>query len=174
MVGVGMQGISNVTNGKYNMNKPKLIVMIGIPGSGKSTFARHYVEQANLMTTIWVSRDDIRYSLLSDGDDYFSKEKDVFEFFIKAINAGLADGMDVIADATHLNSRSRKKLLSRITVPNIQIEACVMETPLEKCLENNAKRSGKACVPEKVILDMFHNFEYPTFQEGFTTIATVK
>ena len=156
------------------MNNPKLMIMVGLPGSGKSTFARHYVEQSPLMSTIWVSRDDIRYSFLSDGDEYFSKEKEVFDFFVKAINEGLEKGKKVIADATHLNSRSRKKLLSRITVPNIQIEAWVMDTPLEECLKNNAKRSGRACVPDKVIFDMFQNFEYPTFEEGFTTIATIK
>lgn len=156
------------------MNNPKLMIMVGLPGSGKSTFARHYVEQSPVMSTIWVSRDDIRYSLLSDGDEYFSKEKEVFDFFIKAINAGLAEGKDVIADATHLNSRSRKKLLSHITVSNIQIEAWIMGTAFEECLKNNAKRSGRACVPEKVIFDMLQNFEYPTFEEGFTTIATIK
>ena len=33
------------------MNKPKLIIMVGIPGSGKSTFAQHYAEDANNMST---------------------------------------------------------------------------------------------------------------------------
>lgn len=156
------------------MNKPKLMIMVGIPGSGKSTFARNYIENETSVPTVWVSRDEIRYSLISDKDEYFAKEKEVFKIFVKKINTALALGKNVIADATHLNVPSRKKLLSNITIPNIQIEACVMDTSLQECLNNNEKRSGRARVPQETILRMFHQFEYPTFSEGFTSISQIK
>ena len=156
------------------MNKPKLIVMVGIPGSGKSTFAQNYIKDANNMSTVWVSRDEVRYSLISGTDEYFAKEKDVFKAFIKKINTVLAEGKDVIADATHINVQSRKKLLSSITVPDIQIEACVMEASLQECLVNNEKREGMARVPKAAILRMYRQFEYPTFSEGFSSISNVK
>ena len=63
------------------MNMPKLMVMVGIPGSGKSTFAKHYSEDANNMPIVWISRDEVRYSLISEKDEYFAKEKDVFKVF---------------------------------------------------------------------------------------------
>ena len=156
------------------MNKPKLIIMVGIPGSGKSTFAQHYIKDANNMSTVWVSRDEVRYSLISGTDEYFAKEKDVFKLFVKKINTALAEGKDVIADATHINAQSRKKLLSSITVPDIQIEACVMEASLQECLANNEKREGMARVPKAAILRMYRQFEYPTFSEGFSSISNVK
>ena len=156
------------------MNKPKLIIMVGIPGSGKSTFAQHYTEDANNISTVWISRDEVRYSLISGRDEYFAKEKDVFKIFVKKINSALAEGKDVIADATHINAQSRKKLLSNITIPDIQIEACVMETSLQECLANNEKRDGRARVPKEAILRMYHQVEYPTFVEGFSSISTVK
>ena len=156
------------------MNKPKLIVMVGIPGSGKSTFAQNYIKDASNMSTVWVSRDEVRYSLISGTDEYFAKEKDVFKTFVKKINSALAEGKDVIADATHINAQSRKKLLSSITIPDIQIEACVMETSLQECLANNEKREGRARVPKEAILRMYRQFEYPTFSEGFSSISTVK
>ena len=156
------------------MNKPKLIIMVGIPGSGKSTFAQNYIKDANNISTVWISRDEVRYSLISGTDEYFAKEKDVFKLFVKKINTALAEGKDVIADATHINAQSRKKLFSSITVPDIQIEACVMGTSLQECLVNNEKREGRARVPKEAILRMYRQFEYPSFSEGFTSISNVK
>ena len=59
--------------------------MVGIPGSGKSTFAQHYTEDANNISTVWISRDEVSYSLISGTDEYFAKEKDVFKIFVKKI-----------------------------------------------------------------------------------------
>ena len=73
------------------MNKPKLIVMVGIPGSGKSTFAQHYIKDASNISTVWVSRDEVRYSLISGTDEYFAKEKDVFKTFLKKLISVLAE-----------------------------------------------------------------------------------
>ena len=49
-----------------------------------------------------------------------------------------------------------------------------METSLQECLANNEKRDGRARVPKEAILRMYHQFEYPTFAEGFSSISTVK
>lgn len=54
-----------------------LYVMIGIPGSGKSTWAKANKKEKD----IYVSRDEVRFSLLQDGDEYFSKEKEVLKEF---------------------------------------------------------------------------------------------
>ena len=59
-----------------------LYLMCGIPGSGKSTYAK---TNKDLKYCKYISRDDIRYSLLKDEDDYFSKEKQVFRTFIAQI-----------------------------------------------------------------------------------------
>ena len=49
-----------------------------------------------------------------------------------------------------------------------------MEASLQECLANNEKREGRARVPKEAILRMYHQFEYPTFSEGFSSISTVK
>ena len=64
--------------------KNKLYVMIGCPGSGKSTYAKKHFPHA-----LYVSRDEIRFNLIAENEEYFSKEDEVFTEFINAINLGL-------------------------------------------------------------------------------------
>ena len=54
--------------------------MVGAPGSGKSTFARKRFPNAR-----YISRDEIRFSVLKPDEDYFSKEKLTWKMFIDAI-----------------------------------------------------------------------------------------
>lgn len=138
-----------------------LWLLSGIPGSGKSTFARQAkrnLAQENVHADI-VSRDEIRFNLIGDAGDYFSKETEVFEAFIEEINRGLSsEGYDiVIADSTLLNVGSRNKLISRIIVPNnisVDIWICPFLTDLNTCLLRNASREGRRRVPDSVIKDM--------------------
>ena len=57
----------------------QLKLMIGIPASGKSTYA-HYLEKVyalNNKTVKYISRDAIRFALVKGEEAYFSKEKEV-------------------------------------------------------------------------------------------------
>lgn len=142
-----------------------LFVMMGVPGSGKTTFAKELVE--NRPNTIRVSRDDIRFSLLEKDDEYFAKEDKVFKTFTETIDKYLAEGKDVIADATHLNRGSRKKLISNLTVKPDQILIVYVKVSLEKALEQNELRKGtKSYVPTKVIKDMWENLQPPAVYEN--------
>ena len=142
-----------------------LYMMVGIPGSGKSTFAK-------TLKGKYVSRDEIRFKLLQNEDDYFSKEKEVFQKFIYEIKKGLIENKDVIVDATHINKNSRNKVLSKVCP--IKTIAVVMDTPLDICLQRNAQRSGRAFVPEDAIRNMYQNMTIPNYDEGFDDIIMIK
>ena len=60
----------------------KLFLMMGAPGSGKSYWAQHHIQP----TDKYISRDEIRFSMLQENDDYFDKEGEVFNKFIQTIN----------------------------------------------------------------------------------------
>ena len=60
-----------------------LYILIGVPGVGKSYFAKKKLMEGPGWK--YISRDEIRYSLLKEGEDYFSHENEVFEKFIIAI-----------------------------------------------------------------------------------------
>lgn len=144
-----------------------LFMMMGVPGSGKTTFAKELAE--NRPDTVRVSRDDIRFSLLEKGDEYFAKEDKVFKTFTETIDKYLAEGKNVIADATHLNWGSRKKLINNLTVKPDQILIVYVKVSLEKALEQNELRKGtKAYVPTKVIKDMWKHIQPPaTYENDF-------
>lgn len=148
----------------------KLILMSGIPGSGKSTWLKNHINPASTI----ISRDEIRFGLLGPNDDYFTKEKEVFRKFIDSINIALDNEEEVYADATHLNAFSRNKLLSNIKSKKVtEIGIIVMDTSLETALERNDLREGLAFVPKAQIRKMFYQKEEPTFEEGFDFIVKV-
>ena len=149
-----------------------LYVMIGIPGSGKSTFCKKFIE--NNETIKWISRDEIRFSMLKPKDDYFSKEDEVYEEYIRQINNALEDGFDVIADASQVSYNSRKKLLRRIDKDNIdKLIAVYKKNDLTECIRRNDAREGRACVPHEVIRQMYGSLMLPGEMEGFNQLWIV-
>ena len=148
----------------------KLIMMIGIPGSGKSTWAKEHASE----NTCIISRDAIRFEKLSDGEDYFAHETEVFESFIHQIIGSLVVDEVTIADATHLNKASRAKVLSKVARFADEIEAVVIDVPLEVAFSQNDKREGRAWVKHGIIRRMFFSIEEPKKEEGFDKITIVK
>lgn len=140
------------------MKQKNLLVLVGPPGCGKTTWADKFAEENN---ALHVSRDRIRFSLIKENNGYFSKEDKVFKIFCDTIRKGLeSDEYDyVIADATHLNQVGRYKLLSSINyTPDINLIAVEFHTPLDVCLSRNSLREGRACVPVAVVRRMFSSF----------------
>lgn len=163
-----------VLNVKGGMEMSNLILMVGVPGSGKSTIAKNVLKFAEGANTIrYISRDEIRYDLLEPGDSYFAKENLVMRYFIDEIREGLEEGYDVIADATHLNEASRFKIISRMLGTAASIKAILVDTPIEVVLGRNNNRAGLEKVPETQILKMYTSFEKPTAAEGINEVFTV-
>ena len=143
----------------------KLVLMCGIPGSGKST----WLYQNKKIDEFIVSRDTIRFTLLKEDDDYFSKEDEVWETYIASIESLLKSGETVYADATHLNHGARLKLLKALDIIPNEIEVIYFKVPLEIAQERNAQRAGRAYVPPEAIAKMYRALEEPKWHEGIFT-----
>ena len=143
---------------------PRLFIMCGLPASGKSTFVQQFIKNNDIR---YVSRDEIRFSMIKENEEYFSHEKEVFKKFAGTIAQTLVDGFDVIADATHLNRISRDKLIRAIDqyTTEYTITYIVLETSLETCMKRNALREGRTRVPDSVMRSMAENWEDITISE---------
>lgn len=147
-----------------------LYIMIGCPGSGKSSYISEIATEEDAI----VSRDRIRFELLSDDDDYFKKENEVFNIYVDNIIQNLREGKDVYADATHISKGSRRKLLNRIPRHLYKdLHAIYMRVPFQIAASRNRNRKGRACVPENVMNSMYNRLEEPMFEEGFDYITIV-
>ena len=153
------------------MRRKNLFLTVGVPGSGKSTWLKENCQG------VIISRDEIRFALLNEGDDYFSKENEVFETFIKTIQNALDNEegpVSVFVDATHLNKASRDEVLNALDLSNVEhVHAIFFDVALTTCLERNDKRTGRAFVPKSVIRRMNFSLEMPTSKERFEAILIV-
>lgn len=145
-----------------------LCLTVGAPGSGKSTFCEKLIAKR-------VSRDAIRLSMINNNDEYFQKEKDVWKEYIHQIQEEINANNTVIADATHLNKKSRQKLLNALNLKDYVVFVLYFNVPLTTCLKRNAKRIGRENVPDNVITDMYNHMTKPTLEEDkrYFTILSI-
>lgn len=148
----------------------KMYMVIGAPGCGKSTYIQNHLKENEIV----ISRDKIRFGLLKDTDEYFSKEKEVYNEFIKQINAAIADNKDFYVDQTSLNAAARNKLFNQLIKKPDKIIGIYFTTPLDTILQRNAQRTGRALVPENVVIDMYKILTKPTSEESFDEIWEVE
>lgn len=151
--------------------KNRLWLLAGVPGAGKSTWVNNHKHFFSDKMKI-ISRDAIRFSLLKDTDEYFSKEKEVWKEFVKQAIESLSENVDTIIDATHLNEASRGKILRALKdcLTNVEINIIVINTPLNVALERNELREGRAYVPPTAIKNMWTQMTTPSTVEGFDNI----
>ena len=152
-----------------------IYIVCGIAGIGKST----YISSIKNDNDIVISRDAIRFSLLKEGEDYFSKEKQVLAIFFKTIRKETAKDdnatYNIYIDATHLTKKARRKVINNISNKNKDKVACIYFEPnLKKAITQNNNRTGRALVPTKAIEDQLKYFEIPTEDEGFCEIIKIE
>lgn len=150
------------------MAKSKILtIMCGAPGSGKSTWLRSNANNAN---SIVISRDQIRFEMVPEDEPYFSKEEDVFKTFIRQIQNAIDDEtgpVHIYVDATHMTEAGRRKVLDRLKLDNVQLEAMVFRCSLDETLRRNALREGRALVPESAVINMYNSYEDPAEDEKY-------
>lgn len=148
------------------MNKKTLYIMCGAAGSGKTTWVR---ENATPGVSAHISRDRIRFEMVSEDEDYFSKENDVYAEFVRQIVQALQCPWieEVYADATHLNKKARERLVREINKYNVEyiLVAIVIRPSLKETLIRNANRSGREFVPETVIKNMYNSYAHPVLDD---------
>lgn len=151
---------------------PLLLMLSGLPGSGKSTCAKSMVisgDNGNYKPIIH-SSDGLREELF--GNEATQGDNNIlFTELHRRIKADLIAGKDVVYDATNISKKLRKQFLSELkNIDCTPICICVM-TSYETCLKNNEKRDRQ--VPKEVIKRMQMNWQPPHYSEGFEKIKYI-
>ena len=144
------------------MDSKKILITIGIPASGKTTFAKELVSQG------WkrVNKDDLRWML----DNYvYSKdnEKFIVELRNYIIRSLILQGHNIVIDDTNINPQNERDIRNIVKLMNnesiesgqkyqYEVETKIFDVPLNICIERNSKRENP--VPEKVIRTMYKQF----------------
>jgi predicted kinase len=149
------------------MSKPILAVMVGISGSGKSTYANGLKTSLNAEL---VETDVIRLELTGNAEDQSQNGK-VFEIAKKRVNDILSQGKNAIIDATSLSVRDRKDWIDIAKANNAEVRAYFVDTPVSVCKSQNNKRQRK--VPEWVIDKQASKLYPPVKDEGFDSVTVI-
>ncbi len=147
------------------MPKGVVILAVGLPASGKSTwFRRHGIRP--------LSSDFLRVLLLDDETDQ-SRQDLVFSALRYLLRARLLAGRSpTYVDATNLTRKERRPYFRMAQAFGCEAEALFFDVPLEECLRRNRRRLRR--VPEEAILRMARRLRPPTLAEGFRKITVVR
>jgi tRNA uridine 5-carbamoylmethylation protein Kti12 len=163
------------------MMKPECILLVGPPGSGKSTYRNNFDEDFTIIS----SDDYIQAAADLKGTTYDAVFKDEIDEASKKADAdfkaAVKDYKNILIDRTNMTIKSRRKYLSQLSKDYIQtaivfLAPCMKEffdkdifVPINpgidfKYNERLLAREGKR-IPASVIYDMYRGFEMPDYGE---------
>ena len=130
----------------------QVIIMVGYPGSGKSSVAKKICE-------------DERFVLIQ-GDVYKTSPK-----MIKAAGAYVSEGKSIVFDATNSSFKKRYEYIGFARKHSYKIVCVHVSTSLEDSYKRNKSRDPENQVP-KIAYSMYKkHFENPSVEEGFDIIV---
>lgn len=139
-------------------------MLVGLPGSGKST----WLEQRGITA---ISSDWIRQVLTDDATDQTIHAR-VFLTMRYLLRHRLAIGRPVsYVDATHLTPEERRPYIDIACWYGCEVEALYFDVPLGVCRERNRRR--ERVVPDDALERMAAKLIPPTVDEGFSRITVI-
>lgn len=142
---------------------PTLIMTIGLPGSGKSSYAAELEKEGYVVC----SSDAIREEICNDINCQ-DKNVDVFNILHSRIKEHLKNGQNVVYDACNIASKRRRAFLMQLNKIKCVKKCVVIATPYTLCVFNNENR--ERTIPQEVIDRMYKCWQPPHWFEGWDDI----
>ena len=145
--------------------KNRLYMLVAPSGAGKSTLASNFL--SGCPDCIYLNADMLRGCIGKDDSDQsvnhqvFATLKNMLEYFLRLKKS-------VLLDNTNLSVRARSDWIKIAKKYNYEVQALILNTPIEICLDRNRTRTR--VVPDWVITNQFSKFVKPTLEEGFDEI----
>lgn len=153
---------------KIHVPANALILLVGAAASGKSTFAAQHFSATEIISS------DACRGFVSDDETNQSASGDAFDLFHFWIDIRLKRGHLTVADATNVRPQARAALIQIAMKQNRPVVAFRFNTPIARCIENNAKRMRY--VPPNVIKMHDEHMQIARTamdHEGYQTIHTI-
>lgn len=151
------------------MNRPTLVILVGIPGSGKTTYAENYIPDYP-KEAVHLSSDSIRAELYGN-ESLQGNPAEVFSLMQNRAIEALNNGHDVLYDATNITRKDRASIIG-VCPKFAKIECHIIWAPIEECIKRDASRDRT--VGKEVIDRMLKRFQAPYYDEGIDVIKIIK
>ncbi|MBN6055286.1 polynucleotide kinase-phosphatase [Nonomuraea sp. RK-328] len=122
-----------------------LVVLVGVSGSGKSTFAARHFKPTQVVSS------DFCRGLVSDDENDQSATPAAFELLHHIVGVRLSRGLLTVVDATNVQYGARKALIDLARRHDVLADAIVLDVPEETAIERNAARPDRDFGPGVVI-----------------------
>ena len=114
-----------------------LVLLVGISGSGKSTFGRQHFRPTEVISS------DFCRGLVTDDENDQEATKPAFELLHHIVGLRLAAGRLTVVDATNVQPEARRSLVGLARDHDVLPVAIVLDLPPRLCAERNAARPDR-------------------------------
>ena len=132
----------------------KMVIMMGIQGSGKSTFYHKYLEEEYIRVNLNTLKTRYQERLL--------------------IQKCIEERNNFAIDNTNPTKEDRQRYIPMAREAGYRIIGYFMESKLQPCIERNNQRTGKAKIPAAAIAATSNRLQIPSYDEGFDELYFVK